>query len=232
VIGQGGHVPIPSLYGTTLQKLFQTRLVARLADLRQALKRHSRTTILHPLQAVGYLTSYTHAGRYYTLKRIPQFDQRGLWRYRQIGFSSHGTLRATLIHLVETSPAGQTHEELQDLLHLRVYDTLRLLVRAHELQRKLFQDIYLYLSAKPKQASRQWAERQQLAPPPAPEELNPARIIDVLVDLLHHPRDDARTVSQRLRAGGHPVTSEQIETIWGHYDLKKTPRVRSRHGRP
>jgi hypothetical protein len=225
-------VPLLSLYGTTLQKLFQTRLVARLADLRQALKRHSRTTILHALRAVGYLTSYTHAGRYYTLKRIPQFDQRGLWHYRQIGFSSHGTLRATLIHLVETSPAGQTHEELQDLLHLRAHDTLRLLVRTHELQRKLFQDIFVYLSAKPKQASRQWAERQKLAAPPAPEELNPARIIDVLVDLIHHPHDDARAVSQRLRAGRRTVTPEQIETIWAHYDLKKTLRVRSRRGRP
>src|SRR5438128_272306 len=81
-------------------------------------------------------------------------------------------------------------------------------------------------------ASRQWAERQKLAPPPAPKELHPARVIDILVDLLHHPEDEARAVCQRLRAGGHPVTPEQIETIWAHYHLKKTPHVRSRHGRP
>jgi hypothetical protein len=154
------------------------------------------------------------------------------WHYLQIGFSSQRTLRATLVHLVETSPAGETHEELQDVLHLRVHNTLRLLVRACELQRRLFPDVYVYLSAKPKQATRQWAERQKLAPPPAPEELNPARIVDVLVDLLHHPHDDARAVSQRLRAGGHPVTPEQIETIWAHYHLKKTPRSRSRRGKP
>ena len=225
-------MPNDSPYKAALQKLFRTRLVARLDDLRQALKRQSRTTILHALRAVGYLTSYSHAGRYYTLERIPQFDPKGLWRYRQIGFSSRGTLRATLIHLVETSPAGQTHTELQDLLHLRVHDTLRLLVRARELQRKPFQDTYVYLSAKPKPASRQWAERQKLAPPPAPKERNLARVIDILVDLLHHPEDDARAVCQRLRAGGHPVTPEQIETIWAHYHLKKTPHVRSRHGRP
>lgn len=226
-------MPIDSPYETTLRKLFRTRPVARLADLRQALKRHSRTTILHALRAVGYLTSYTQAGRYYTLKRIPQFDQRGLWHYRQIGFSSHRTLHATLIHLVETSSAGQTHQELQDLLHLRVHDTLRILVHARELQRKSFQDAYVYLSAKPKQSARQWAERQQLLPPPpAPEELHPARIIDVLVDLLHHPHDDARAVSRRLRAGGHTVTPEQTEAIWAHYELKKTPHSRSKRGRP
>src|SRR5437016_8809940 len=66
----------------------------------------------------------------------------------------------------------------------------------------------LPICAKPKQASRQWAERQKLAPPPAPKELHPARVIDILVDLLHHPEDDARAVCQRLRAGGHPVTPE------------------------
>ena len=219
-------------YLAALRKLFRTRPVALLSDLRKALHTPSRTTIFRRLSAVGYRTSYSHAGRYYTLERIPQFDQRGLWHYRQIGFSTQGTLRAMVIDLVETSTAGQTHQELQDLLHLRVHDTLRFLVRARELQRKLFQDVYVYLSAKPKQAIRQWAERQKLAPPPAPEELNPARIIDVLVDLLHHPHDDARAVSQRLRAGGHSVTAEQIETIWAHYDLKKTPRVRSRRGKP
>lgn len=215
-----------------LQKLFRTRPVVRLTDLRQALKRHSRTTILYALQAVGYLTSYTHAGRYYTLERIPRFDQRGLWHYRQIGFSTHGTLRATLIHFVETSPAGRTHEELQDLLQLRVHDTLRLLVRARELQRKSFQDAYVYLSTKRVQASRQWAQRQQLAPQPAPEELNPARVIDVLVDLVHHPHDEARTVSRRMHTLGQTVTPEQIEAIWAHYDLKKTPRSRSGRSKP
>ena len=64
-------MPNHSPYKAALQKLFRIRLVARLEDLRQALKRQSRTTILHALRAVGYLTSYSHAGRYYTLKRIP-----------------------------------------------------------------------------------------------------------------------------------------------------------------
>lgn len=226
-------MPSDSHPKTALQKLFRTRPVARLADIRQALKRHSRTTVLSALLSVGYLTSYTHAGCYYTLERIPQFDRRGLWHYRDIGFSSHGTLHSTLIHLVETSPAGQTHQELQDLLHLRVHDTLRILVRARELQRKSFRDAYVYLSAKPKQAARQWAKRQQLAPPvPPPEELNPARIIDVLVDLVRHPQDDARAASRRLCALGQTATPEQIETIWAHYDLvKKTPHLRSRRGR-
>src|SRR5438105_1418365 len=104
-----------SHYLPTLHKLFRTRPVALLSDLRKALQTPSRTTVFRVLSSVGYLTSYSHAGRYYTLKRIPQFDPRGLWHYRQIGFSSQRTLRATLVHLVETSPAGHARADRNHL---------------------------------------------------------------------------------------------------------------------
>src|SRR2546430_9036583 len=74
-----------SHYLPALHKLFRTRPVALLSDLRKALQTPSRTTVFRVLSSVGYLASYSHAGRYYTLKRIPQFDPRGLWHYRQIG---------------------------------------------------------------------------------------------------------------------------------------------------
>src|SRR5437773_7958679 len=105
-----------SHYLPTLHKLFRTRPVALLSDLRKALQTPSRTTVFRVLSSVGYLTSYSHAGRYYTLKRIPQFDPRALCHYRQNGVSSHRTLSATLAHLVETSPAGPPHGELHAVL--------------------------------------------------------------------------------------------------------------------
>lgn len=215
-------------YLSALQQLYRTERVALLDDLREALHTHSRTTIFRVLSAAGYLTSYSHAGRYYTLQRIPKFDSHGIWLHRGIGFSLHGTLRATVIHLVEISAAGQTHSELQELLQLRVHDTLRLLIQDHALTRKQFQDAYLYLSSKPKRASAQWAQRQQLAAVAVREELEPSRVIDVLVDVVRHPSDDAGTVSRRLRALGHAVTAEQVEAVFTRYDLKKTARSRSR----
>jgi hypothetical protein len=205
--------------------------VALLDDLREALHTQSRTTIFRVLSAAGYLTSYSHAGRYYTLKRIPKFDNHGIWLHRDIGFSLHGTLRATVIHIVEKSPAGQTHGELQDMLQLRVHDTLRLLIQDHELTRKQFQDAYVYLSSKPKRASAQWAQRQQLAAAAFPAELEPPRVIDVLVDVVRHPSDDAGAVSRRLRALGQSVTTEQVEAVFTRYDLKKTARSSSRRSR-
>jgi hypothetical protein len=221
------EVPIDPQYLSAVEKLYRTKRVALLDDLREALHTQSRTTIFRVLSAAGYLTSYSHAGRYYTLKRIPKFDSHGIWLHRDIGFSLHGTLRATVTHIVEKSPAGQTHGELQDMLQLRVHDTLRLLIQDHALTRKQFQDAYLYLSSKPKRASAQWAQRQQLAATVIPAQMEPSRVIDVLVDVIRHPSDDAGAVSRRLRAlGQSSVTAEQVEAVFTRYDLKKTARSR------
>jgi hypothetical protein len=221
-------VAIDPQYLSALDELYRTKQVAPLDDLREALHTPSRTTVFRVLSATGYLTSYSHAGRYYTLKHIPKFDSNGIWLHRGIGFSRYGTLRATVIHLVEISPAGQTHSELQNVLQLRVHDTLRLVIQDHALTRKQFQDAYLYLSSKPKRASAQWAQRQQLAAAAVPAELEPSRVIDVLIDVVRHPSDDADAVSRRLRAWGHAVTAEQVEAVFTRYDLKKTARSRSR----
>jgi len=222
-------VPMHAEYLSALQNLYRRKPVAVLEDLRRALDTHSRTTIFRVLSVAGYLTSYSDAGRYYTLKPIPRFDSRGIWLYRGIGFSSHGTLRATVTYLVEKSAAGQTHEELQELLQLRVHDTLRLLVRAQALTRERFQEAYVYLSSKPQVASVQRAKRQQLAAAlPAAAQLEPFRVIDVLVDVIRHPKDDAGAVASRLRALGHSVTLDQAEAIFARYALKKTLRSRSR----
>jgi hypothetical protein len=221
-------LPIDPQYLYALDELYRTKRVALLDDLREALRTQSRTTIFRILSTAGYLTSYSHAGRYYTLKRIPKFDSHGIWLHRGIGFSQHGTLRATVIHLVEISPAGETHSELQEVLQLRMHDTLRLLIQDHALTRKQFQDAYLYLSSKAKRASAQWALRQQLAVAAVPVELDPSRVIDVLIDVVRHPSDDADAVSRRLRALGHAVTGEQVEAVFTRYDLKKTAHSRSR----
>lgn len=222
-------MPIHAEYVCALENLYRSKPVAVLDDLRRALDTHSRTTIFRVLSVAGYLSSYSDAGRYYTLKRIPRFDRHGIWLYRGVGFSSHGTLRATVTYLVEKSAAGQTHEELQQLLQLRVHDTLRLLVRAQALTRERFQQAYVYLSSKPEMASVQRAKRQQLAAAlPAATQLEPSLVIDVLVDVIRHPKDDAGAVASRLRALGRSVTLDQAEAIFARYALKKTVRSRSR----
>ena len=229
-------MPAHRQYLSRLESLFRRKRAALLDDLRAALGTASRTTIFRILRAVGYFTSYSHAGRYYTLRRIPEFDGCGLWSWRGIGFSSRGTLRATLVFLIEESPAGQTHEELRQRLGLRVHDTLRSLVLGRAIGRERFQDVYLYLNADPKKAAAQLAARRQLHPPaPAPGSgplPDPSLVIDVLVEVIHHSKEDAAAIAARLLAAGRSVTAGQVEELFRRYDVKKTARSRSRASQP
>jgi hypothetical protein len=215
-------------YLSGLNRLFRQKRAALLDDLREALGTASRTTIFRILTTVGYFTSYNHAGRFYTLRRIPKFDRLGLWSWRGIGFSSHGTLRATAVFLIEQSEAGQTHEELQRQLGLRVHDTLRTLVEERIIKRERFENVYVYMGAEPKKAAAQIAARKKLSvfaaaavvPP------DPLLVIDVLAEVIHHPREDAEAITGRLRAAGRIVTSEQVEEVFQSYGVKKTARSR------
>jgi hypothetical protein len=214
----------PVRYLSRLNQLFRRKRAALLDDLRAALGTTSRTTVFRILKAVGYCTSYSHAGRYYTLQRIPKFDRWGLWAWRGIGFSSRGTLRATSPFLIEQSAAGQTHEELEHHLGLRVYDTLRSLVEARVITRERFEDVYLYLSADPKKAAAQVAARRalQVPAPSAVLPFDPLLVIDILVQAVHHPREDAAAIAGRLRAAGRDVTAGQAEKVFQAYGVKKT----------
>lgn len=221
----------PVQYLSRLNQLFRRKRAALLNDLRRALGTTSRTTVFRILKAVGYFTSYSHAGRYYTLRRIPKFDRWGLWAWQDVGFSSHGTLRATSVFLIEQSAAGQTHEELEQRLGLRVYDTLRSLVEAGAVTRERFEDVYLYLSADRKKAAAQIAARRELqVPAPAPAlPFDPLLVIDILVQAIHHPGEDAAGVAGRLRAAGRAVTAGQVDQVFLAYGVKKTAaRSRSR----
>lgn len=211
-------------YLSPLNRLFQRKRAALLDDLRAALGTTSRTTIFRIMKAVGYFTSYSHAGRYYTLRRIPKFDRRGLWAWRGIGFSAHGTLRATAIFLVEQSEAGQTHEELQQQLGLRVHDTLRSVVADGVMTRERFEDVYLYLSADPKKAAAQLAARRQrqVVVPTAVVPPDALLVIDVLVQVIQHPREDTAAIAGRLATAGRAVTAQQVEGIYRRYGVKKT----------
>ena len=134
-----------------LEHVFHHRPIARLDELRRALDVSGRT-VFRLLGKLGYLSSYSHAGQYYTLARTPSFDADGLWAHAGVRFSRHRTLRHTVVHLVNQAPTGQTHAELQDRLHLRVYDTLADLVAARAIGRAAMARLSLYVSTEPRTA--------------------------------------------------------------------------------
>ena len=191
-----------------LEKLFERQPIALLSELRCALGVRSRTTLFLVLKALGYYTSYTHAGRYYTLAHIPCFDAHGLWSHGDVRFSKYGTLRATVVEQVRAAQDGRTHEELQGLLGPRVHDTLRSLVHGGLLDRHRVEAVYVYTDADPKRSAAQFCERRRRttsAPdgsqsPQSPVDLK--LVVDILVDVIRNPRTTQRQSRLIFNTGG------------------------------
>ena len=93
-----------------LLKPFSRKQVLTKAELLKACG-CSTMTAWRILQQQGYLTSYNHNAKYYTLARTARFDEQGLWAYRDIRFSKWGTLPDTILGQIELSPSGMTARE-------------------------------------------------------------------------------------------------------------------------
>jgi len=218
-----------------LRRLFRRERVVELDALFRVLQTRSRMSVFRRLREVGYLTSYTHAGRYYTLAEVPEFDEHGLWYHRGVGFSQTGTLKETLAEDVPASEAGRTHAELEGLLRLRVYNALLELVREGRIGRERFERVHLYLSAEGERAAEQLARRRELVRAEAP--LPPGTVVEVLVEALRAAEVgiEPGTIVVRLRSRGVQVTPEQVSQVCAAYGLaaeKKTPPPPSRPSRP
>lgn len=196
----------------------------------------SRRSLFRDLARLNYLTSYTHAGRYYTLRDIPSFDAYGLWVFREIGFSRAGTLGATVTALVESSVAGYDHRELRSLLRVRVHNTLVSLAREGQIRREGSRRLYVYVSAEPSRADEQMRARLATGGKGAPVTIGPPgteTVIAVLVEALHigDVRVESAVVADRLTIRGIVVSREQVEDILAPYGLgKKKPRGSRRLG--
>ena len=219
-----------------VDRLFKRTPVANLAAIQRAIGTRSRTTVFRVLSDLGYLTSCSHAGRYYTLESIPRFDQDGLWTSGEALFSRFRTLRATIVDLVKSAPAGKTHAELQERLRLRVHDALRDLVRAEEIDRVQFERLFLYVSLERAVAQAQVCRRSQSID--AREGVvslpSPGVIIEVLLDVIHLAKAGANpaTVASRLRTRAISVTVAEVQEVFRHHGIeKKGARSRSRRSR-
>jgi hypothetical protein len=215
-----------------LTAIFRSRPVADLATLFATLETKSRMSVFRRLSTMGYLTSYTHAGRFYTLRSLPAFDRDGLWCHQGVCFSRHGSLKSTIPYIVENAYAGRTQHELQVRLRVRVHNTLLDLVREKRIGRETWAAQYLYVSADAARAAAQLALRrtQPGTASGTAVQVTASAVIDVLLDLVRSAgvQVDASRVAERLNARGIAVTPEQVEDIFIRHGVKKTAHSRSK----
>jgi len=144
-----------------IEKFLKRRKIATLAQLITAMDNPARSTIFRKLEQLEYLSSYSHRGKYYTLRSIARFNRLGLWDYRSVHFSRFGNLLDTAQAFIHDSEAGYTATELKDVLHVKTKHALTQLYRSGRIQRdRFFDSVYVYLSIEDPIADRQRKARK------------------------------------------------------------------------
>ena len=218
----------PKVSQKVLFKMFRRKYIVTLDELFHVLDTHSRMSVFRRLKPIGYLTSFTDAGRYYTLSDIPKFDTFGLWFYQDVGFSLAGTLKSTVTNLVHSSETGMTPAEALTLLRLRVanslHNTLHELIKSKQLKRHRLQGLALYTSIDSDIARKQITARHEKIKSRslAAHIVSNEATIAVLVETLRSGKVLTRpsTVAARLTAQAMSITVDQVEQIFSQYGLK------------
>ena len=211
-----------------IQSLFRRYRVVDMARMQKACEGRSRRSIFRDLVRFDYISSFTHAGRYYTLMDIAMFEH-GLWFHQGVGFSQDGTLRRTVVRLVEQSEAGMMHDELRRLLRVRVHNTLLKVVREGLLGREQVERWYVYVSTDAVRAAEQVeARRALLVRAQQASPLLPGLVIEVLVEVIAAGGIvvEPRVAVAGLAARGIAVSVEQVVRVYREHGLvpgKKTP---------
>ena len=137
--------PNPNLAQLRLE--FHSKYILAMTDIKKILNTNVNMTAYRILSDFSYLSSYSHAGRYYTLPEIAQFNNYGIWEYSQIYFSQFGTLKNSILHLLKQSTRGYSANELQAILEIPVYNTVLNLYKNKEIKREQISREYIYFSA-------------------------------------------------------------------------------------
>ena len=198
-----------------------------LADLARSLD-YALISVRRLLKQIGYFRSYTHNGKWYTLRDSPQFNRDGIWHHKNIGFSKHGSLIATIVHLVARSPAGLSARALGEKLQHPCHAVLTNLHKNRVLDRVLLAGQFCYLALEPETNRRQREQAAILAPLSPVTSLGTQAAVWVLVEHIKNPGLSFEQLAARIQEQRHlALAPESIRQFFQEHDLKKTPEAPS-----
>ena len=163
-------------------------------------------------------TSYNHNGRYYTLPGIAEFDEHGLWRYRDVFFSQHGNLKQTVVHLITHSAQGLSSSELGELLGLPPRSYLSPFRTHRALYREALKGRWIWFGADPRVRNKQQQARVAHGAVKRPEMPSDMEAVMILVDLINHPNSRLERIAHRLKQKGLVVDVAAIHRLLLHHD--------------
>ncbi|MBW8003764.1 MAG: hypothetical protein FVQ80_17485 [Planctomycetes bacterium] len=184
----------------------------------------SIATVRRRLKEWGALSSYNKSGKYYTLPLIAEFNKQGLWKHEGVFFSKHGTLKNTVIHLVQISKRGLSNSELEEILGVNTNSYLPQYKQLAGVRREKHNKEVVYFSADEELYRRQ--KQNRFPPVPTVLKLPPDAIsIIVLVELIKHPGSTPAELSDMLQREGYKIGADMIDNLLEHHGLKKKPNM-------
>ena len=142
-----------------LEKQFERQIVLDMIEMKSILGTDVDMTVYRNLKRLHYISSYSDAGKYYSLRILARFNHWGLWHYRDVHFSEKGTLKNTLLYLLEQSEEGYLAKELQTILEVPPHNALLALCRNDQIKREQVGNNYVYFH--PDKISVQLPRRKQ-----------------------------------------------------------------------
>jgi len=199
-----------------IEDFFVHQKVSTIINLADYLK-CSHVTARRHLGKLNYFSSYTHNSQYYTLKTIAKFNADGIWSYNDIHFSKFGTLKNTMLNLVDTSRSGLTVNELSEKLNIKCYSTLNSFYKNGYLNRIHNKKNYVYLSKDKEIYQKQYSYYFR--------EINPQTAIQLLVEFINHDLNIShQMLCAKVQQAGFEITVMEIEQFFNKYPVKKKPK--------
>ena len=146
----------------SLLSALRKKKVMDLTEIKNTLGTQSTMTVFRKLKQLSYLNSYSHRGKYYSLKDIAKFNAKGLWFFRSVKFSKYGTLMQTSKVFVDISEIGYSAGELEEELEVNVQETLLRLYKDGKIFREKMSGVYIYISADSAIRQRQLLLRREI----------------------------------------------------------------------
>ena len=126
--------------------LFKKQKTATMLELKAVLQTNVTMTVFRKLKQLDYLSSCSHSGKYYSLRRFIKFNDNGYCFVNSILFSAYPTLPETIKVIIEDSRQGLTAKEIEKKLRIKPNESLLQLVKDKGVIRKKMRGNYVYFS--------------------------------------------------------------------------------------
>lgn len=207
-------------------RYFEKRKVFSIGELSSVLTCSIPNARLKIKQWRAY-TSYNQNGKYYTLPQIPLFDQYGLWRYKDVGFSKYGNLKKTIIHLVAASPAGLSGKQLGEILGLSPQSFLHHFRECPGIYREKHDGVFVYFSDVDDICGKQIHQRSSLICRSAIVTISDTEAVLILVAIIRQHGISAESIAALSEIKKSGIKLNKIKRFMEYHGLlKKNPDFR------